>query len=106
MPTTLRILVYTMGINMMRQLLLKAFCIKPQRLSILNQVIIIEPLLVFKEHPMHVPELALRCRSFSGFSGVSCMGVNAGDWKMAKHKPQLRSESSLDLLHDRVGFSA
>ncbi|OLE96760.1 MAG: hypothetical protein AUG75_16400 [Cyanobacteria bacterium 13_1_20CM_4_61_6] len=36
MPATLRILVHTMGINMMRQLLLKAFCIQPQRLSMLN----------------------------------------------------------------------
>src|SRR5436190_1367699 len=105
MPATLSILVYTMGLTMMHQLPFEAFCIQPQRLSMLNQVIVIEHRLVFEEHPVHVPELALRCRGFSSFSGVSCMGVNAGDWKMAKDKPQLRTKPSLDLLHDRVGFS-
>src|SRR5258708_21076053 len=104
-PAALRVLAHSMGIDMQRQLSLEAFYIQIQRFGILDQVILIEHRLVFEEQIMHVPEFALRCRSFCSFCSMPGMRMNTGEGKMTVDKPQLLTEEFLKLFHDGVGCS-
>ncbi len=63
--------------------------IQANRYGKLLEVSILKGMLVVEDVIVHLPELALSGGSLSSESGVQRVGVNLGEWKVAKDKTQL-----------------
>src|SRR5262249_41389935 len=74
--------------------------IETNRHGKMGQIGILKGMLVVEDVIMHLPEHALRCGGLSSQSRVQRVGMDFGEWEVAKDKAQLVPELLLDRSHD------
>jgi hypothetical protein len=88
------------------QILVEQVEVQPEFLGIPTQVVVAQAFLVLVEKIVHLPELALRCRSLGGLGRLFGVRMRGRNREVAKDEPEPLTHAGLHFLDDRIGGAA
>src|SRR6202011_5824613 len=100
------ILVNPIHIGMLGQRALHLGGRNAQQRHVFGQMLITERVLMRIKHIVHLPEFMVRGRRLRNLSGMLGMGMDFGQRKVTKNKPEVIPQLSPNFVDDRVGHAA